>query len=148
MSQRVWAAASVATKGRTAAAASFFEFMVRSLKGRTAAVCQTRGEGVNRAASRARRSGPKGSGLAGDNNLRHLVIMIRTQISLTKPEYEAAKREAARVGVSLAELLRRSLRTVIPVDESKPWMRYAGMVESGDVPSSRHLDDVVYGQKA
>ncbi len=74
--------------------------------------------------------------------------MIRTQISLTKPEYEAAKREAARLGVSLAELLRRSLRTVIPVDESKPWMRYAGMVESGDVPSSRHLDDVVYGQKA
>src|SRR6266571_322072 len=52
MSQRVWAAASVATKGRTAAAASFFEFMVRSLKGRTAAVCQTRGEGVNRAADR------------------------------------------------------------------------------------------------
>src|SRR6266542_3551700 len=53
MSQRVWAAASVAMKERTAAAASFFEFMVRSLKGRTAAVCQTRGEGVNRAAARA-----------------------------------------------------------------------------------------------
>src|SRR6266567_8470629 len=52
MSQRVWAAASVAMKGRTAAAVSFFEFMERSLKGRTAAVCQTRGEGVNRAADR------------------------------------------------------------------------------------------------
>src|SRR6266581_8299561 len=52
MSQRVWAAASVAMKGRTAAAASFFEFTVRSLKGRTPAVCQTRGEGVNRAADR------------------------------------------------------------------------------------------------
>ena len=74
--------------------------------------------------------------------------MIRTQISLSKLEYEAAKREAGRLGVSLAELLRRSLRTMIPVDESKPWMRYAGMVESGDTLSSQHLDDVVYGQKA
>ena len=27
--------------------------------------------------------------------------------------------------------LRRSLRAVIPADEAKPWMRYAGMVESG-----------------
>src|SRR6266498_1532320 len=72
MSQRVWAAASVAMKGRTAAAVSFFEFMERSLKGRTPAVCQTRGEGVNRAASRARRSRPKDSRLAGYNNLRHL----------------------------------------------------------------------------
>jgi hypothetical protein len=74
--------------------------------------------------------------------------MIRTQVSLSEEEYEAAKREAARLGVSLAELLRRSLRTLIPVDESKPWMRYAGMVETGDPESSLHLDDVVYGRKA
>ena len=73
--------------------------------------------------------------------------MIRTQISLTEDEYGAAKREASRLGISLAELLRRSLRTMIPVDESKPWMRYAGMVESGDPQSSRNIDDVVYGQK-
>jgi hypothetical protein len=73
--------------------------------------------------------------------------MIRTQVSLSEEEYDAAKREAARLGVSLAELLRRSLRTLIPVDESKPWMRYAGMVETGDPESSLHLDDVVYGRK-
>jgi hypothetical protein len=73
--------------------------------------------------------------------------MIRTQISLTKLEYDAAKREAARLGISLAELLRRSLRTLLPADESKPWMRYAGMVESGDKCSSQRVDDVVYGQK-
>jgi hypothetical protein len=36
--------------------------------------------------------------------------MIRTQIGLTSEEYDAAKREAARLGISLAELLRRSLR--------------------------------------
>ena len=73
--------------------------------------------------------------------------MIRTQISLTEKEYHAAKREAERLGISLAELLRRSLRAVIPVDEAKPWMRYAGMVESGDPRSSQNIDDVVYGQK-
>lgn len=73
--------------------------------------------------------------------------MIRTQVSLTDQEYQAAKREARRLGISLAELLRRSLRSVTPVDESRPWMRYAGMVESGDRKSSRRIDDVIYGQK-
>ena len=73
--------------------------------------------------------------------------MIRTQISLSEDEYHAAKLEAERLGVSLAELLRRSLRTMIPADESRPWMRYAGMVESGDPDSSRNVDDIVYGQK-
>ncbi|MBI3370178.1 MAG: CopG family transcriptional regulator [Betaproteobacteria bacterium] len=74
--------------------------------------------------------------------------MIRTQISLTQNEYQAAKREARRLGISMAELLRRSLRTLIPGDSSKPWMRYAGMVESGDSESSRHVDEIVYGHKA
>ena len=73
--------------------------------------------------------------------------MIRTQISLTEGEYTAAKREAKRLGISLAELLRRSLRTVLPPDRSKPWMRYAGMVESGDPHSSRNVDEIVYGRK-
>jgi len=73
--------------------------------------------------------------------------MVRTQISLSRQEYVAAKREAARLGISLAELLRRSLRTVLPADESRPWMRYAGMIESGDPMASQRIDDVVYGQK-
>ena len=73
--------------------------------------------------------------------------MIRTQVSLTEEEYTAAKGEAKRLGISLAELLRRSLRSLLPVDESKPWMRYAGMVESGDPQSSRRIDEVVYGRK-
>ena len=71
--------------------------------------------------------------------------MVRTQISLSEADYEAAKREAGRLGISLAELLRRSLRSVIPADESKPWMRYAGMVETGDSRSSQHVDEIVYG---
>ena len=73
--------------------------------------------------------------------------MVRTQISLSEEEYNAAKNEAGRLGISLAELLRRSLRTMLPVDESKPWMRYAGMIETGDQSASQHIDDIVYGQK-
>ncbi len=73
--------------------------------------------------------------------------MVRTQISLTKEEYAAAKREARRLGISLAELLRRSLRNTLPVDEDRPWVRYAGLIESGDAASSQKIDELVYGQK-
>jgi hypothetical protein len=73
--------------------------------------------------------------------------MIRTQISLSPEEYRAAKLEASRLGISLAELLRRSIRSVLPVDESAPWMRYAGMIESGDSQSSQRIDEIVYGPK-
>lgn len=74
--------------------------------------------------------------------------MIRTQVSLSEKEYEAAKHEAARLGISLAELLRRSLREVLPTDDRQPWMRYAGMIESGDPQSSSTIDDIVYGQNS
>lgn len=73
--------------------------------------------------------------------------MIRTQISLSEEEYEAAKAEAVRLGVSLAELLRRSLRHMLPADEKKPWMRYAGIVETGDKNASEKIDEIVYGHK-
>ncbi len=82
-----------------------------------------------------------------DNSICYVVIIIRTQISLSENEYHAAKREAKRLGISLAELLRRSLRSILPIDESKPWMRYAGMVETGDSESSQRIDEVVYSQK-
>jgi hypothetical protein len=88
-----------------------------------------------------------GRDLAFDNRVNHTVIMIRTQISLTQEDYDAAKAEAARLGISLAELFRRALRSALPAAASQPWMRYAGMVESGDPASSRSIDDVVYGHK-
>jgi hypothetical protein len=72
--------------------------------------------------------------------------MVRAQISLTPDEMRAARAEAKRLGISLAELLRRSLRTLLPAEPCKPWMRYAGMIESGDATSSQHIDDVIYGQ--
>lgn len=73
--------------------------------------------------------------------------MIRTQISLSEAEYRMAKEEAARLGVSLAELLRRSLRHIVPADAGKPWMRYAGMVETGERDASQKIDEIVYGSK-
>jgi len=73
--------------------------------------------------------------------------MVRTQISLSDEEYKAAKAEAARLSISLAELLRRSLRQMLPADESRPWMRYAGMVETGERDASQKIDEVVYGHK-
>ena len=37
--------------------------------------------------------------------------------------------------------------TMLPDDVSKPWMKYAGMIETGDPEASQKVDDVVYGQK-
>ncbi len=85
--------------------------------------------------------------MVDDNSWPYTVTMIRTQISLSEAEYNAAKQEAAQLGISFAELLRRSLRAMIPADESKPWMRYAGMVETGDPRSSECIDEIVYGTK-
>jgi len=73
--------------------------------------------------------------------------MIRTQISLSEQEYEAAKLEAERLGISLAELLRRSLRNMVPPGGEPPWMRFAAMLSSGNPHSSQQIDDVVYGRK-
>lgn len=73
--------------------------------------------------------------------------MVRTQVSLSEEQYEAAKREASRLGISFAELVRRSLGDVLPKDDSKPWMRYIGMVQSGDPNSSQNIDEVIYGRK-
>lgn len=36
--------------------------------------------------------------------------MIRTQVSLDKNEYESAKTQAAALGISLAEFIRRAVR--------------------------------------
>ena len=73
--------------------------------------------------------------------------VIRTQISLDRREYAIVKREAAAMGISVAELVRRALRQALPVRRDAPWMRYAGLVGSGDPDSSRSIDDVIYGAK-
>lgn len=73
--------------------------------------------------------------------------MIRTQISLNEEEYDLAKKEAKKLGVSLAEFLRRSLRNILPIEKEKPWMRYCGFVESGNPQTSQEIDNLIYGQK-
>ena len=73
--------------------------------------------------------------------------MVRTQISFDAAEYELVKREAAALGISIAEFLRRAVRDKLPAAEGARWMRYAGFVESGDSESSQSIDDLVYGSK-
>jgi len=73
--------------------------------------------------------------------------MIRTQVSLDKDEYSLAKKEAKSLGISIAEFVRRAVRDKLPVDQKRPWMRYIGMVESGDPRPGQSIDDVVYGTK-
>ena len=73
--------------------------------------------------------------------------MIRTQISLDKNEYDLAKMQAAALGISVAELIRRAVREVLPVNGEGAWMKYAGFVTTGDPHSSRSIDEIVYGTK-
>lgn len=72
--------------------------------------------------------------------------MIRTQISLDEREYTLAKKEAKALGLSVAEFVRRAIRNTLPPSKA-PWMRYAGMVETGDPRSSQSIDEIVYGRK-
>ncbi len=73
--------------------------------------------------------------------------MIRTLVTLEETEYKMAKKEAKALGISVAEFVRRAIRQNLPAAGDKPWMRYAGMVESGDPNSSQSVDDFVYGAK-
>ncbi len=73
--------------------------------------------------------------------------MIRTQVSLDKQEYTLAKKEARALGISVAEFVRRAVRDRLPISDEPPWMRYAGLVESGDPRSSASIDEIVYGSK-
>ena len=74
--------------------------------------------------------------------------MLRTQISLPEEMYERARAEAERQGVSIAEFVRRALAAQLSagVSASRPWMRHAGAVSSGDAGASRSIDEVVYGR--
>lgn len=76
--------------------------------------------------------------------------MIRIKVSLDDREYALATKEAKSLGISVAEFVRCAVRDKLPASAKPPWMRYAGMVESGDPrssQSSRSIDDVIYGLK-
>jgi hypothetical protein len=77
--------------------------------------------------------------------------MIRTQVSLEKKDYLLAKKEAKAQGISMAELFRRALRQSLPSNgkapKDAPWLRFLGMVDSGDPRASQTIDEVLYGIK-
>jgi hypothetical protein len=73
--------------------------------------------------------------------------MIRTQVSLDEREYQLAKKHARSLGISVAELVRRAVREALPSNSQAPWMKFAGLVETGDPASSRSVDEFVYGHK-
>lgn len=73
--------------------------------------------------------------------------MIRTQISLEPHEYDLAKQQARALGIPVAEFVRRAIREALPSQGQGPWMKYAGLVETGDPRSSHSVDDIVYGRK-
>lgn len=73
--------------------------------------------------------------------------MIRTQVSLDEREYALAKKEARVLGISVAEFVRRALREALPAKGEGAWMKYAGLVQSGDACSSQSIDEIVYGHK-
>lgn len=73
--------------------------------------------------------------------------MIRTQISLPAEEYKLAQQAARDAGISVAEFVRRAIRHSLPSPGEGKWMRYAGLVESGNPASSQSIDEIVYGHK-
>jgi hypothetical protein len=73
--------------------------------------------------------------------------VIRTQISLDRDEYDLAKLQAAALGISLAEMIRRAVREQLPIPGEGAWMKYAGFAETGDPHSSQSIDELVYGAK-
>jgi hypothetical protein len=76
--------------------------------------------------------------------------MLRTQVSLDEQDYKLAKKEAAALGISVAEYVRRAIRSALPIPRLRDqpnWMRYAGLVDSGNPQSSQSIDEIVYGDK-
>ena len=73
--------------------------------------------------------------------------MLRTQVSLDEQDYKSAKKEAAALGISVAEYVRRAIQSALPPSGQPSWMRYAGLVESGNPQSSQSIDEIVYGNK-
>jgi len=54
------------------------------------------------------------------------------------------------LGISLAEYVRRAIRSALPIPRLRDqpnWMRYAGLVDSGNPQSSQSIDEIVYGDK-
>lgn len=47
----------------------------------------------------------------------------------------------------MTEFVRRAIREALPVNGQATWMKFAGLVETGDAGSSRSIDELIYGQR-
>ena len=73
--------------------------------------------------------------------------MLRAQVILDEQDYKLVKKEAAVLGISVAEYVRRAIQKVLSPSGRPKWMRYAGWVESGNPRSSQSIDEIVYEHK-
>jgi phage gpG-like protein len=73
--------------------------------------------------------------------------MLRIQVNLDEQDYKLAKKEAAALSISVAEYVRRAVKNTLPPTGRPKWMRYAGLIESGNSRSSQSVDEIVYGHK-
>lgn len=68
--------------------------------------------------------------------------MVRTQILLAAEEHRRAKARAAELGISLAEYVRRAIRSDLAVPPPKPdASEIIGMFDSGGSDVARHKDE-------
>jgi len=74
--------------------------------------------------------------------------MIRITVSIEEHEYFLAKTEARSMRISVAEFARRALQQALQPVGRRPWMRFAGLVETGDPRSSRSIDQTLYGTRS
>ena len=57
------------------------------------------------------------------------------------------KKAAKALAISVAEFVRRAVRESLPISEGPSWMRYAGIVESGDAHSISSIDEIFHGSR-
>lgn len=74
--------------------------------------------------------------------------MIRTQISLTKDDYETAKQIAEEQGISLAQVLRNAFRESVQTRTAAehPMLKFAGALKGTNPNDSVEHDEIIYGK--
>jgi hypothetical protein len=72
--------------------------------------------------------------------------MVQIELHLTEAEHAAAAHEAKCCGMSIEDFARWALTAAV-VDADKPWMRYAGMVDSGKATPPDEIDRIAYERR-
>jgi hypothetical protein len=67
--------------------------------------------------------------------------MIRMQIGLDRREYDLARMQAAALGISVAELIRRAVRQTLPAPGEAEWAKYSGFAAGADMHSGQSVEN-------